>query len=130
MSAAERLRDWILTERMSFTTEHDLQSAIEDRLIRAAGDFVHTHRREHRLDARNRIDFLPTVRIQDVYINVGIEVKIGSALAEVVRQLQRYAAFDDVDELLLVTTKAAHHHVPNYIGGKRVVLCSLVEGGL
>jgi len=138
LTAAERLRDWILTEPMTFTTEADLQQAIWDRLTAMAADPADlspidetTLNREVRLDARNRIDFLIDVYPEDGWkVCVGVEVKIKSALAEVIRQLQRYATFDAIDELLLVTTKASHHHVPDYIGGKRVVLCSLVERGL
>lgn len=139
LTAAERLRDWILSQPMSWTTEADLQQALADRMRDVGEPFSSTHiswvGREWRLDSANRIDFLVDVIPEDDpdfrgYKPVGVEVKIKSALAEVLRQLERYAGFDEVEELLLVTSKAAHHHIPREIGGKPLVLCSLVEAGL
>lgn len=127
-TAARRLRDWILSVPMTFTTEAELQNVLAARLDNEAGlgHPITSVLREERLDAHNRIDFL--VHLDTTA--VGVEVKIGSALAAVRRQLERYAAFDTVDELLLVTTKARHHQIPAEIGGKPVVLCSLIEVGL
>lgn len=128
MSAARRLRDWILMRPMTYTTELDLQDAIHARLIDEVriGVPVRGFGREVVLDAHNRIDFLVTL----AGTRVGVEVKVGSSNADVVRQLTRYARFDAVEELLLVTTQARHHHLPKVVGGKPAVLCSLVGGAL
>jgi len=128
-SAARRLRDWILARPMTFTTEDDLQQALADRLWAEAllGNPITGYSREVRLDEHNRIDFL--VELNGT-TKVGVEVKIAGSLASVRRQLERYAALADVDELLLVTTKAQHHHISPRIGDKPVVLCSLIGDAL
>ena len=132
-TAARTVRDIILTGRWSFTTERDLQDALHEHLARTADNPwspLITVAREHPLDDRNRIDFLVTVNLHDHLRTVGVEIKIGASLPTVTRQLTRYAAFDQVDELLLVTTKAHHHHIPVTIHGKPVALCSLIENAL
>lgn len=128
-TAARRLRDHILARRMTFTTEAQLQQVLAERLYgesllrRPVTGFG----REVSLDDHNRIDFLVEL---DGQTTIGVEVKVAGALAAVQRQLTRYAAFDAIDELLLVTTRAQHHAIPTEIGGKPVVLCSLVGAGL
>ncbi|WP_449408028.1 hypothetical protein [Microbacterium maritypicum] len=126
---ARRLRDWVLAVPMSFTTESELQEVLAHRLYAEAllGSPVTGYSREHRLDEHNRIDFL--VELNES-LNVGIEVKIGGSVADVVRQLTRYAAVDEIHQLLLVTTKAQHHHIPTQINDKPVVLCSLIGDAL
>lgn len=134
-AGAREVRNRILRDGpIRHTTETELQDVIEHRL-RQRPRYPLSVKREHLLDDHNRIDFLAhTLLILGdapmVLVRVGIEVKIGSALAAVTRQLERYAQFDDVDELLLVTTKAIHHRIPSELNGKPVVLCSLVEVGL
>ena len=114
---------------MSSTTKAELQEVLALRLYNEAvlGNPVTGYSREHRLDPHNRIDFL--VELNET-LNVGTEVKIGSSIANVIRQLTRCAAFDDVHQRLLVTTKAQHHHIPHEIAGKPVVLCSLIGDAL
>lgn len=133
-TAARRLRDHIASRRFTYSTETDLQLAI-DALLRheqTLGHPVIAYDREHRLDPHNRIDFIVTMRAgtDQPHTHVGIEIKIGGALAAVQRQLTRYASFPSIDELLLVTNRATHHGIPTEIDGKPVVLCSLVEAGL
>ncbi|WZH36261.1 MAG: hypothetical protein PIR02_16055 [Microbacterium enclense] len=132
--AARLLRDHILAQRLTYNTEADLQLALDGILTReqTLGHSVVMYDREHHLDPHNRIDFLVTLRNgpDHPHVNVGVEVKIGGALAAVQRQLDRYAQFREIDELLLVTSRARHHGIPYEIYGKPVVLCSLVEGGL
>lgn len=77
--------------------------------------------REVRLDPRNRIDFLVG--------GVGVEAKVAGSAADVRRQLDRYARFDRVDGLVLVTTKAAHRF-PSEVRGKPLEVVSLVLAGL
>ena len=55
------------------------------------------HEREHKLSPKHKIDFLIG--------SIGVEIKIkGSALA-IARQLQDYAQYDSISELILFTTK-------------------------
>lgn len=128
-SAARRLRDFVLARPMTFTTEAELQEALAARLWDEAliGRPITGYSREVRLDERNRIDFLVEL---DEAITVGVEVKIAGSLAAVRRQLERYAADDRIHQLLLITTKAQHHHISPTIGGKPVVLCSLIGDAL
>jgi hypothetical protein len=68
--------------------------------------------REVHLTAADKIDFMAGP--------VGIEVKVAGQPAAVTRQLRRYATSDDVAELMLVTTRAAHRSVPRELAGKTV----------
>lgn len=126
--AARRLRDWILSRRMTYGTELELQDALAARFYAEAmiGHPITGFGREVRLDQHNRIDFL----IEVDGAPVGVEVKIHGSRADVVRQLTRYAAFPEIHELLLVTAKAIHHNIPHELNGKPVVLCSLVGAAL
>lgn len=90
--------------RFRFTDELELHDGLEE-VLTGIGLPVE---RETRLTG-GRVDF----RIG----GVGLEVKVAGSPAQVGRQLARYA--DDVDELLLVTTKPAHAALAGEIGGKR-----------
>jgi hypothetical protein len=103
-----------------YADEDDLQVALAYAL---AGDGVPT-RREYHLDRRNRIDlYIP-------FLKIGIEVKIKGRASAVIEQLTRYASFDEIRELILVTTRSNHHHIPHQINGKPVHLVTYIEGGL
>ena len=123
------MRDWVLARRMTFTTEAQLQEVLAERLYAEAmlANPVTGFGREVPLDGHNRIDFLVELNEKTA---VGVEVKIGGSVAALTRQLERYAAFPVIDELLVITTKAQHHHIPHEIGGKPVVLCSLIGDAL
>jgi hypothetical protein len=78
--------------------------------------------REAPLSSSDRIDFLAG--------RVGIEVKTHGPPATVARQLQRYAGSDRIDALVLVTAVARHSQLPATLGGKPLLLASLLEGAL
>lgn len=78
--------------------------------------------REVVLDARCRIDFLVG--------GTGIEVKVDGSIADLIRQLIRYSKFEQVLELVVVSTRAKHRDVPAEIGGKPVFLAYLGDGAL
>jgi hypothetical protein len=80
-----------------------MEQALGERLPGAA-------RAEVRLTPRDRIDFLVG--------RVGVEAKVAMSPDAVLRQLARYAEHPDVDDLLLVTTKATHRGLPTVVGGK------------
>ncbi|MFP7833110.1 hypothetical protein [Marisediminicola sp. LYQ134] len=120
---AGRLRDRLAN--VTYTTEDDLQAAVNTAVVAS-----YRVAREVRLsDGKSRIDLMVTGILLP---NVGIEVKIDGSLSSVIRQLDRYAACDEIGELILVTTRAKHHHVPRIIGARRIPvhLVSLVENGL
>lgn len=132
--AARRLRHWILSERMTWTTENDLQRALDARLAAEAvkGHPIHSYAREVRVDEHNRIDFVVAIvnAVGGDNTIVAVELKVAGSAKDVHRQLERYAGLAEIDEVLLVTTKASHHRMPTRMLGKPVILCSLVEGGL
>jgi hypothetical protein len=59
---------------------------------------------------------------------VGIELKVEGSLANIIRQLDRYAQSDRVDALVLVTTRRSHLQVPDALRGKPITVICL--GGL
>lgn len=79
------------------------------------------HKREVSLAPASRIDFLVGA--------IGVEVKIGGGLSPLIRQLARYAEFERVSEIVLVTTKSSLCRVPEELNGKRVRV-ALLMGGL
>jgi hypothetical protein len=85
--------------------------------------------REVPLDRRNRIDFLvqrPTGKIE----RVGVEVKTGGSVADVRRQLTRYARSPEIDGLVLVTNRVRHRELPPAIEGKPIRVVTVLEGAL
>jgi hypothetical protein len=82
--------------RIDLTTEDALQRGIAILLERSGLE----HSREVELTKADRIDFLVE--------GCGVECKIDGSTPSVLRQLHRYAQHESVQELLLVTTRAAH----------------------
>lgn len=97
---------------LRYASEDELQEAIALALTAAGID----HEREVRLNARDRIDLLAGT--------VGIEVKVAGDARRVDRQLERYAASDRVDALILVTNRCRHRPPPR-IDGKPVTVVLL-----
>lgn len=98
----------------AYAKEHDLQRAIESCLRKGGVRF----KTEACLGERSRVDFLTAA-------GVAIEVKIDGSIAEVLRQLVRYAIFDEVRELVLATTCYRHCEFPNVVVGKPLHLSRL-----
>lgn len=98
------------TTRFVWTTERELQDGIA-LALEAEGLDVET---EVRVDARNRLDLKVG--------GVGIEVKIGGTWRTVRRQLERYAALESLDALVLVTSRPSHRQIVSPLGGKPVVV--------
>lgn len=79
------------------SSEADLQRGVANVL---AGDGF-AFREQVSLDEHSRIDFLEEA-------GIGIELKVAGSRADVIRQLHRYASFDSVSGLVLVTTRRMH----------------------
>ena len=94
--------------RFRFVCEDDLQRGIEEVLVAAKLNV----KREHKLAKTDRIDFLIDT--------VGVEVKIQDSLTSVTRQMHRYAQYDEITLLVLITTKATHRGIPREMNKKRV----------
>lgn len=106
MSATDHvmtLADRIAEHRYTVNNEAELQAAIAD-VLDAAGQ------REHRLTDTERPDFLID--------GIAIECKVAGTQIAALRQCQRYARHDDVQAVLLVTTKAAHDAGIHTLGSK------------
>lgn len=120
-TVTERVADiyeTLLTTRPTFRDEADLQAEIAEALA-AAG--IAATREVPLSDGASRIDLLAW--------DVGIEVKIAGSTPAVRRQLARYAQCPEIAALVLVTVRASHH-APATLGGKPVIVCSLIGGGL
>lgn len=104
---------------LQFRTEAELQANLSDFLDEY---LVYPAREVVLSDGRSRIDMLAGT--------VGIEVKIDGSWASVIRQLTRYAKCTDVGSLVLVTSRAKHHHLPDQLAGKPLHLVSLVGANL
>lgn len=102
--------------RMRVSSEAVLQASIEDALTAAAVPYL----REHRLSPADRIDFLCG--------RVGIEAKARYNKRAIYRQLERYAAQNAIDALILVTGTAMG--LPAEIGGKPVYIVSTGRASL
>lgn len=99
--------------------ETDMQDAVEKAL--GAGGFAFT--REHRHDARNRLDFL--VETEGEKIIVEVKVK-GASGPDTERQLLRYSGLLIADKILLVTTTGMRLRVDHLLaGGKRVPIITI-----
>ena len=106
MQISSVLKSWSIPHQ----TEREMQEAIEEILEAEGIEFT----REHRLDSGSRIDFLT----KD---GQGIECKIKGGYSAVLRQLIRYAEFDDIKELVLVSSRSAHREFDNIeVQGKKI----------
>jgi hypothetical protein len=108
-ATARQVRDALAQYRMPVSVEKAMQDAVESAL--RAEQFA--FRREV-TRGTDRIDF--------VVGSVGVELKVKGSAAEVLRQLERYAAWPDLTGLVLVTSKGAHRALPPLVGGKMLLI--------
>lgn len=114
----ERLAKLLSGYKLNAADERTLQDQIEAVLTKEGTAF----QREHELSDLDRIDFLVET--------IGIEVKINSSPAQVLRQLFRYSEHKDIDGLLLVTTRSRHTNLPPELNGVPVRVLYLVNSFL
>jgi hypothetical protein len=103
--------------RLSASSEAALQSTIDDVLSRAGVSFE----AEKRMGAGSRIDFLCNE-------GVGIEAKVKYPKRGIYRQLERYAAREEIKALILVTGTALG--MPPEIKGKPLFYVSIGRSSL
>lgn len=113
---ARQVRDALARYRLPVSVEKAMQDAVESAL-RAEGL---AFQREVKRGDTDRIDFLVG--------SVGLELKVKGSAGDVLRQLERYAAWPDVTELVLLTSKGAHLALPSAVGGKPLLV--LVARGM
>lgn len=104
-------------QKFPVSSETALQMAIEARLVEIEAEFE----REYRLDDKNRIDFM-------ISGGIGLEAKTRYPRKAIYRQLQRYAAIDEVKSLILVTGTAMG--MPPALNGKPIYFVSIGLGWL
>lgn len=112
-TTALEIAEVLRAHRYQFAHEDGLQAGIAEALTAAGMPF----RREVRLSATDRLDVMVH--------GVGIEVKVAGSTDRVLGQLQRYAAREQVTDLVLVTTRARHRALPVEVGGKPLAIVYL-----
>lgn len=114
----DQIEDAVTERALTYITEAQLQAELE----RVFADHGIDAAREVRLsDGRSRIDFLAA--------RTGIEIKVDSSWTEVSRQLNRYAKCDEIDQLVLITSKVTHRQVPDVVAGIPVRKVFLTKTG-
>lgn len=107
------LRRW----RYSIGNEAALQLSLADALTTAGATFE----REVRLGPADRIDFM-------VEGGIGIEAKVRYPKRQIYRQLERYAAREQVTSLILVSCTALG--LPRALNGKPIFIVSVGRSSL
>ncbi len=115
-TTAPQLVQVLRAHKYSYSNERDLQDAIAVVLKQRDIPFS----REVKLTDRDRIDFL-------VGLGIGVEVKIECQTTELIRQLARYAASEDITALVLVTTKHRLALMPDALAGKPIHVVHLLD---
>jgi hypothetical protein len=104
---AEELAEKLRSFRFHYWSERVLQDGIE--MCLKVLDLEYS--REFRLGDRARIDFLVE--------GIGLEIKTAGSVDSVQRQLTRYAGFEAINGLVLVTNKL-RHRFPSELDGKNL----------
>lgn len=116
MSDLKAVDQLLRSHRFRYTDEDQLQEGIAAVLKQAGLD----PQREVRLGDRDRIDLMVG--------RIGVEVKIAGSVHGVFEQLQRYAEHDEVEALILVTSR--YQRLPDQAGGKPLLTISLALSNL
>lgn len=121
--AAVQVANVVSAHRFRYASEARLQEGLAVALTQAG----YNVRREVRLDARSRVDLIvePHRRLE----RVGVEVKVAGSRASVLRQVTRYLQSDEIDALVLVTSRVRHTFAP-IVAGKPLVVVQLAGAGL
>lgn len=95
----------------SVAEESALSAIVRTRLVAAGLEFESEVSLDG--DRRNRIDF--------VVGRIGLELKIDGSPAGVLRQLDRYSGADELDAVVLITTRRSHlRGLPSTLRGKPI----------
>jgi len=116
--SAEQIAAILRSHAFHWTIEIELQDAIATALTAAGVPFL----REHKLAPGDRIDFLAGT--------VGLEVKIGGSLANLTRQLHRYAQSPRIAELVVVLGRRRLEGLPSMLCEKPLHVVSLWRSSL
>ena len=102
--------------RYNIQSEMDLHRSLEEVFNVAGIDYVH----EYALGKTGAIDFFID--------GIGIEVKTKGSPSAIIRQLHKYLEHDEIECILLVTTRNTHRVIPREISGKTVELMVISPG--
>ena len=108
----------IRSHRFNWKDEEDFQEGIR----RVLKGHKIRFRKEVILGDAGRIDFLVG--------KIGIELKVKESVSKVSKQLHAYAKQPEVEELLLITTRASHRRISRTMRGKHVTVLCLWESFL
>ena len=101
---ASYLAGWSLRFGTEELLQEDVAAALAASAWRCEREFV--------LTKSSRVDFyLPDLQI-------GIECKVGSSMAQVTRQIVRYANHDSIAALILISRKCSHSLTTETVCGK------------
>ncbi len=131
MMTVGRLCGLIAATRFRFADEAGLQAGLAELLANAGVPFV----RELDLRPCGRIDFhLPagavTTAERGDLARIGIETKTQGSPSAVLEQMMGYARHDEVDALVIVTSRIRLGRVPAALNGKPVYSVPLWANGL
>lgn len=116
----EDLRNVIGSYSYRHHSEKDLQDALEYIFKINKIDFS----REYRIDNANILDFLVTIEDQ----KCGIEVKIGGAQNDLLRQISRYLRSDKIDCIFVVGTPFWVNNLPATLCDKPIYVHRIMRG--
>lgn len=114
---AREIFDLLRNKRFMLSNEKSVQADIE-KLFKSLSV---SHKREHILDENNIIDFL-------MDNGVGIEVKIKGQKRAMYKQCERYAQFEDIKQLILLTSVSTG--MPQEINNKPIHVLNLSRAWL
>lgn len=120
MLPLERVCALIASTRFAFTDESTLQDGLEQMLKLHGVEHV----RERELGNLGKVDFYLTSH------RVALEAKTQGSPSAVLEQLMRYARHDDVDALVIVTSRTRLGRVPPTLNGKPVYSIPLWANGI
>lgn len=118
MNAAAQVAEAIRQHRFRYSSEEMLQEGLAGALT-DAGFAVE---REVRLNRWDRIDLMVG--------RVGVEVKVAGRAADLARQVERYLQSDQLDGLVVVSSRVGHVGVHGEFAGKPVSVVTLAGGWL
>jgi hypothetical protein len=119
------LASWLTDHAFPTSSEVAIQERIAE--LFAAGGVLFL--REHRLSATDRVDFFVSM-VGDYRRAIGVEVKVAGSAPALTRQLQRYAQYESVTGLVVVTNRARLTQLPPTLSGKPIAVAAILTGGL
>jgi hypothetical protein len=108
-----------LKKRHPTSTESELEASIKATIESGGFDVI----TQKIITKRDRIDLFVPI------IGLGVEVKIAGSYTRVAEQLLRYAEHEEVNALLLVTSKASHRQLADLPNDRNIpvwVLCTAI----